>query len=122
MESHPNPNAASAPERAAPEVDRRRERELKALRERLIALRDGLGAVREGTRQLAEIEMQRRLTPQESDRARNLRWEGERLRHELLLLRQRFDDLDRRTAPVKASQRRGEGPPAGRRSPPGRPG
>jgi hypothetical protein len=92
-------------------VDQRRERELKALRERLSALRDSLGAVREGTRQLAEIEMQRRLTPQEGDRARNLRWEGERLRHELQLLRQRFEGLDRRAAPEKASRVRGQGPP-----------
>jgi hypothetical protein len=73
--------------------DLRRERQLKALRARLSTLRDSLVAVREGTRQLAAIELRRRLTPQEADRARSLRWEGERLRHELQLLRERFESL-----------------------------
>jgi hypothetical protein len=89
------------------DTDPRRERQLKALRERLAQLRESLFAVREGTRQLAEIEVQRRLTPQETARARALRWEGERLRHELWLLRERFEGLDRDVAT------RGRGPADG---------
>jgi hypothetical protein len=94
----PSPNPLGAPQRPEPGADPRRAGQLKALRERLALLRDSLLAVREGTRQLTEIEVQRRLTPQETARARALRWEGERLRHELWLLRERFEGLDRDVA------------------------
>src|SRR5687768_9967221 len=57
-----------------------RRRELRALRERLAEFQARLVSVRDGTRALSEIEAQRRLTPAETRRARDLRWEGERLR------------------------------------------
>jgi hypothetical protein len=110
MDPHPSSNPAGAPERRAPASDPRRERQLKALRERLSALQTSLLAVREGTRQLTEIEAQRRLTPAETARARALRWEGERLRHELQLLRERFESLGR-----DAATRGPAGGPAGGR-------
>jgi hypothetical protein len=98
MEPDPSSNPIGTRERPGLSPDPRRERQLKALRERLSLLRDGLLAVREGTRQLSEIEVQRRLTPQETARARALRWEGERLRHELRLLRERFEGLSQAAA------------------------
>ena len=56
----PSSNPVGARERPEPGADPRRARQLKALRERLALLRDSLLAVREGTRQLTEIEVQRR--------------------------------------------------------------
>jgi hypothetical protein len=71
----------------------RRQRELQDIRTSLASVQAGLERVRDGTRELAEIELVRRLTPAEIRRARELRWESERLRHELQLLRERFETL-----------------------------
>jgi hypothetical protein len=71
--------------------NRRRERQLEALRQRVTDLQVRLAAVRDGTQVLAEVEQVRRLSQAETRRARDLRWENERLRHELQLLRERFE-------------------------------
>jgi hypothetical protein len=71
--------------------DRRRERDLELLRQRVVDLQVRLAAVRDGTQVLTEAEQVRRLTQAETRRARDLRWENERLRHELQLLRERFE-------------------------------
>jgi hypothetical protein len=73
--------------------DAERGNELRILRRHLSEIQVHLAAVRGGARELAEIEGQRRLTPDEHRRARSLRWESERLRYELQLLRDRFEAL-----------------------------
>jgi hypothetical protein len=70
-----------------------RRNELRALGQRVAELQRRLAVVRDGARGLAEIEAGRRLTPPETRRARDLRWESEHLRFELQLLRERFEAL-----------------------------
>jgi CheY-like chemotaxis protein len=70
-----------------------RRRELQRLRERLVELQASLSRVHAATRELAEIELHRKLNPAETRRARQLRWESEHLRFELQILRERFEAL-----------------------------
>ncbi|HXI19311.1 MAG TPA: hypothetical protein VNM48_23330 [Chloroflexota bacterium] len=44
-------------------------------------------------RQLLEAEQSRRLTAEEAARARTLSWEAEGLRHELLAVRDQFEQV-----------------------------
>jgi len=44
-------------------------------------------------RQLLEAEQSRRLTAEEAARARTLSWEAESLRHELLAVRDQFEQV-----------------------------
>jgi hypothetical protein len=76
-----------------------RQASLKALARRLVDLQARLGTVREETRVLSAIEIERRLKPDETRRARSLRWESERLGHELKLLRQSFEALAQESRP-----------------------
>jgi hypothetical protein len=78
---------------AADPADARRQQALKALAGRLAELQARLSIMREATRDLSAIEIERRLKPDETRRARSLRWESERLSHELKLLRQSFEAL-----------------------------
>jgi hypothetical protein len=96
VEPHPKTftdraSAGSGDARGAGGEDRRRERELELLRQQVVDLQVRLAAVRDGTQVLAEVEQVRRLTQAETRRARGLRWENERLRHELQVLRERFE-------------------------------
>jgi hypothetical protein len=93
VDPHPKPptGPASAGARGARGEAPRRERQLETLRQRLADLQVRLAAVRDRTQDLAEVERVRPLNQAETRRARDLRWENEHLRHELQLLRERFE-------------------------------
>jgi hypothetical protein len=78
-----------------PEHKRREEPEspvdLRRLATALALLRREVERVIEETDRLAAIEGRRALTPDEASIARQLRWDGERLRLELAVLREEFD-------------------------------
>ncbi len=57
------------------------------LRERMAEVLSSLARISTAMREIARIETQRPLTPDETRRARDLRWAHERLRLELHLLR-----------------------------------
>ena len=68
-------------------LDDAQKRWLVGLPERLARVQTDLAHVREGIRALSEAETHRKLMPGDRQQGRRLRWEHDRLRHELGLIR-----------------------------------
>ena len=73
-------------------MDRRRAA-LQRLAGEVRTIREEIEAARASLVALLDIERQRRLTPEEAERVRRMRWDSERLRAELAVLREEFERI-----------------------------